>query len=223
MKLQLLHGPALSSSRAKLLSIKQKFDPNNVVMFDPSTSSGQGSVENIQAVLMTPSLLSEEQLIILENPDETFTDYTLYPIPYTLIFWFDHEVLNKKPIMEWVKKEQGELLFFPEAKEVSVFPFLDLLASGDKKAFLEMDKLKKANYDTQYFITMIFYLLRSLAVIPKNALPFVKQKLERQRKRFNLEKIENLYKDILKIDFKIKSGLMEKDQAEFLLINKFIF
>ena len=125
--------------------------------------------------------------------------------------------------MEWVKKEQGELLFFPEAKEVSVFPFLDLLASGDKKAFLEMDKLKKANYDTQYFITMIFYLLRSLAVIPKNALPFVKQKLERQRKRFNLEKIENLYKDILKIDFKIKSGLMEKDQAEFLLINKFIF
>ena len=136
MKLQLLHGPALSSSRAKLLSIKQKFDPNNVVMFDPSTSSGQGSVENIQAVLMTPSLLSEEQLIILENPDETFTDYTLYPIPYTLIFWFDHEVLNKKPIMEWVKKEQGELLFFPEAKEVSVFPFLDLLASGDKKAFL---------------------------------------------------------------------------------------
>ena len=80
MKLQLLHGPALSSSRAKLLSIKQKFDPNNVVMFDPSTSSGQGSVENIQAVLMTPSLLSEEQLIILENPDETFTDYTLYPI-----------------------------------------------------------------------------------------------------------------------------------------------
>ncbi|OGE36319.1 hypothetical protein A3B45_02335 [Candidatus Daviesbacteria bacterium RIFCSPLOWO2_01_FULL_39_12] len=192
-------------------------------MFDPSTSSGQGSVENIQAVLMTPSLLSEEQLIILENPDETFTDYTLYPIPYTLIFWFDHEVLNKKPIMEWVKKEQGELLFFPEAKEVSVFPFLDLLASGDKKAFLEMDKLKKANYDTQYFITMIFYLLRSLAVIPKNALPFVKQKLERQRKRFNLEKIENLYKDILKIDFKIKSGLMEKDQAEFLLINKFIF
>ena len=192
-------------------------------MFDPSTSSGQGSVENIQAVLMTPSLLSEEQLIILENPDETFTDHTLYPIPYTLIFWFDHEVLNKKPIMEWVKKEQGELLFFPEAKEVSVFPFLDLLASGDKKAFLEMDKLKKANYDTQYFITMIFYLLRSLAVIPKNALPFVKQKLERQRKRFNLEKIENLYKDILKIDFKIKSGLMEKDQAEFLLINKFIF
>ena len=30
---------------------------------------------------------------------------------------------------------------------------------------------------------------------------------ERQRRNFNLEKITNLYNDILEIDFKIKSGL----------------
>lgn len=218
MKLQLLHGPALTSSRAKLVSIKQKYDPNNVVVFE------EGSyIETILGNLMTPSLLSEDQLFILENPPEDFlSTYHLPPITDQLILWFDHEVSEKKPIMEWVKNQKGEVLFFPEAKEVSVFPFLDSLAEGNKRAFIELDKLKKANFDIQYFITMIFYLLRSLAITPKNAPSFVKQKLERQRKRFNLEDIKNLYKEVIEIDFKIKSGLLEKDQAEFLLVNKFL-
>lgn len=172
-------------------------------------------------ILMTPSLLSEEQLIILENPDENF-DYTLYLNSHTLLFWFDHEVSVSKAVYKFIKENKGEILFFPESKEVSVFPFLDCLANKDQKAFLELAKLKKAGYDSQYFITMIFYLLRSLAVTPKNAPQFVKIKLERQRKNFDLEKIVNLYKEIIEIDFKIKSGLLEGSQAEFMLVNKFL-
>ena len=123
--------------------------------------------------------------------------------------------------MEWVKKEKGEVLFFPEAREVSVFPLLDYLANKDNKAFLEIKKLKNAGYDIFYFITMTFYLLRNLVATPKTAQQFVKDKLIRQRKNFSLERLTNLYKEILEIDFKIKSGLLEKDQAEFLLVNKF--
>lgn len=218
MRLLLLHGPALSSSRTKLLNIKKEFDPQDVVIYDGEYDLGQVKVN-----LMTPSLFSDQRLIILENPPEDFVfDLPLTPFPLSLILWFDHEVSEKKPIMEWMKKEKGEIFFFPEVKEVSVFPFLDCLAYGDKKAFLELDKLKKANFDIQYCITMIFYLLRSLAVTPKNAPSFVKQKLERQRKRFDIDKIKNLYKEVIEIDFKIKSGLLEKDHAEFLLVNKFL-
>ena len=232
MKLQLLHGPAISSSRVKLINIKKGFDQQDVVVYEEGSD-----IQTILGSLMTPSLFSNEQLIILENPPEDFN----YQLPasrgepttnYQLIVWFDHEISEKKPIMEWVKKEKGEVLFFPEAKEVSVFPLLDYLAHGDKKAFLELDKLKKAplrqgsagqaGFDIQYFITMIFYLLRSLTVTPKNAPAFVKQKLERQRKNFDLEKIKNLYKEVLEIDFKIKSGLLEKDHAEFLLVSKYV-
>ena len=123
--------------------------------------------------------------------------------------------------MEWVKKN-GQILFFPEGKEVSVFPLLDHLANGDKKAFLEIKKLKNGGFDIFYIITMVFYLLRNLVSTPKTAPQFVKDKLVRQRKNFSLERLTNLYKEILEIDFKIKSGLLEKDQAEFLLVNKFI-
>jgi len=216
MKLLLLHGPAKVASRKKLIEIKQKFDQNNVVVFEEGAD-----LQTILGNLATSSLFPDERLMILENPLEDFTNYTLNAIPYTLILWFDHEVTAKKPIMDWIKKN-GQVLYFPESREVSIFPFLDHLAAKDKKAFLEIDKLKKAGFDMQYLLTMVFYLLRNLAVTPKNAPQFVKDKLQRQRKNFDLEKIKSLYREIIEIDFKIKSGLLEKDQAEFLLINKFI-
>lgn len=133
----------------------------------------------------------------------------------SLILWFDYEVDTKK----WPRFEP---LFFPEAKEVSVFPFLDFLVAKDQKAFLEMEKLKTAGFDIHYCLTMVFYLLRNLIVTPKNAPDFVKKKLIRQRAEFDREKITRLYKDILEIDFKMKSGFLEKPQAEFLLINRFL-
>lgn len=217
MKTYLLHGLAKAASRRKLLEIKQKFDPNNVIIFDEGSSP-----QDIKDNLVASSLFSEERLVILENPPEDFTDYTLYPIPCTLIFWFDHELSDKKPIMEWVKKLRGEILFFPEGKEISVFPFLDLLAEGNIKAFLEMKKLKDSGFDIFYFNTMTVYLLRNLLNTPKNVPHFVANKLQRQRVRFNQKKITNLYKNILELDFKLKSGLIEPEQAEFMLVNKFI-
>lgn len=217
MKLLLLHGSAKAASRKKLAEIKQKFDPSNVVVFEEGSD-----LQVILGSLSTPLLFSGEQLIILENPSEDFTFSTLDSSNLTLVLWFDHEVAAKKEVMEFVKKENGEVLFFPEAREVSVFPFLDFLAAKDKRAFLELNKLKKAGFDIQYFITMVFYLLRNLVATPKTAPQFVKDKLSRQRKNFDLEKITNLYEEILEIDFKIKKGYLEKSQAEFLLVNKFI-
>lgn len=216
MKLLLLHGPAKTASRKKLVEIKQKFDQNNIVVFEEGSE-----LEIVLASLATPSLFLEQQLIILENPQEDFINFPLIPQSCTLILWFDHEVSFKKPIIGWVRKTKGEILFFPEAKEVSVFPFLDYLAAKDKKAYLEMAKLKTAGFDIQYFITMVFYLLRNLVVTPKTAPSFVKDKLLRQRRNFTLAKITKSYKEIIEIDFRIKSGLMDNKQAEFSLVNLF--
>jgi len=213
----LLHGSAINASRRKLQELKKKFNPETIVVFDSEAHSGQ-----VIASLMTVPMFSEERLIIWENPSEVFalptTNYQLPASrgePTTMVLWFDHEVDAKK----W---PGFEVLFFPEAKEVSVFQFLDYLAAKDKRAFLEIEKLKKAGFDIHYFLTMTFYLLRNLVVTPKNAPDFVRRKLVRQRTGFNLEDITKLYKDLLEIDFKIKSGLLEKPQAEFLLVNKFI-
>lgn len=214
MKVVLLHGVGISSSRDKLLEIKNKFDPNNVISFD-----GETDFKIIESSLITSSLFGDDQLIILENPDEDFVDYPLSPNPQTLILWFDHEIKNKS-LIDWVKRQKGEILFFSEGKEITIFPFLDMLAEGSSKAFLEIKKLEK--YDSQYFIIMVFYLLRNLVVTPKTVPHFVRDKLQRQRKNFDLKKLESLYKEILDLDFKLKSGLIEKSQAEFMLINNFI-
>lgn len=216
-KLLLLHGAGIASSRKKLVDLKGEFDQNNVVVF------GEGSdFADIKNNLISTSLFSSDRLVILENPPEDFTDYTLTPNPYTLILWFDHEISERKRIFEWVKKQRGKVLFFEESKEVSVFPFLDFLAEGNKRAFLEPNKLKGSGFDVFYFITMTFYLLRSLVFTPKNTPRFVQDKLQRQRKRFNMKSLQILYRNILEIEFKVKSGLLEKEQAEFLLLNLFV-
>ena len=108
MKAVILHGPAISSSRGKLIEIKKKFDSSSVVNFEEGASSAE-----ILASLQTVSMFSEERLIIVENPLDDFSKLTLYPNPlpagrqaYTLILWFDREIDPTK----WPK---AEVFFFP--------------------------------------------------------------------------------------------------------------
>ncbi len=222
MKLLLLHGPATNSSRTKLLEIKKKFDPENVIVFEKGADP-----KNILDTLVATPLFGENKLVLIENPAEDLPlPTTMNHLPYTMVLWFDHEI---------DPKIKGEVLFFPEAKEVSIFPFLDYLGNRDKKAFLQMDKLKKAplrpfnkaqgfagqGSDTQYIITMIFYLLRNLVYTPKSAKDFVKKKNAKMRANFSQQELVDLYKFVLETDFKLKSGLMESEQAEFSLVNLF--
>lgn len=208
----LLHGPAIEASRRKLQELRKKFNSDSILVFEKDENIG-----NVLTNLVSRSLFDDERLIIIENPSEAFklpgdamTDGKI-----TLILWFDQKV----DIKEWPGFEE---VFFPENREISVFPFLDFLAAGDIRAFLEIEKLKKAKLDIHYFLTMVFYLLRNLVAIPETAPSFVKQKLAKQRSNFSKVTLTKLYKDILEIDFKLKLGFLEKDHAEFLLINKFI-
>ena len=99
---------------------------------------------------------------------------------------------------------------------------MDKLAFGDKDAFLELKRLKSAGYDSQYIITMILYLLRSLTAPPIKAPAFVMDKLKKQRVNFSQERFVNLYRSVLEVDFKIKKGLLELKQADFIVVSKFI-
>ncbi len=216
--LLLLHGVATNASRSKLLNIRQKFDQSNVLVFEKSAD-----VQSILASIATPSLLSNEQLIILENPPEDL-ELSLVSSNLSLVIWFDKELSEKSKMLQFIKENKGEIFYFPPEKELTIFPFLDLLANRNPKAFLELKNLQKTHEkfsDNQYLFTMVFYLLRSLITTPKTAPSFVKQKLEKQRKNFTQEELVNLYRFILETDYKIKSGLIENPQAQFLIVNKF--
>ncbi len=209
MKAVVLHGAAIIKSRKKLLDLKQNFDPNNVITFEKGSST-----QDILAALQGVSMFGENRLIIAENPADDLAKATLLPVDSYLLAWFDHEINTKN----W---PAFEIFFFPEGKEVSVFPFLDLLADKNNNAYLEIDQLKQEGLDTQYFITMVFYLLRSLNYLPAKSPEFVKKKIAKQKINFSKEKIIFLYRFILEIDFKIKKGLMEPDHGEFLMIASF--
>lgn len=216
MKVLLLHGAAIISSRDKLLEIKSKFKAEDIVVFE----KGAGLVE-IYANLSTASLLSDNRLVVLEQPaEEIEIDKPIFGDGLTIVFWFDRQLEQKSLLLQKVKKTNGQIMLFEEGKERSVFPFLDALGFKDKKAFLEYKKLKQAGFDSQYIITMIFYLLRSLAVDNNRTPRFVKNKLARQRQNFS--DAVSLYRFVLETDFKIKSGLLDPKQAEFNLINAFV-
>ncbi len=221
MKLLLLHGPAVSSSRAKLVTLKEELGSEETVVFGDFGKSGE-DINQVLGEVLTVGLLSQERLVVLENPPEDLELSQVLNIDgLSLILWFDHQLSPKKKLLEWAATF-GKVLYFPETKETSVFPLLDLLAAGDTGAFLQIEKLKNAGFDIYYFITMTFYLLRCLVVPPVNAAPFIKNKLAKQRNRLSMGNISDLYKQILEIDYKLKSGLIEPNQAEFLLVSKFL-
>lgn len=210
MKLLVLHGPAINSSRQKLLEIKKGFNPDNIIVFEKNANK-----EDILASLQTESLFEGEQLIVLENPINFDSSLAANDSSLTLVLWFEKEIDSRK-------FKESKILFFPESKEISVFPFLRMLGTKDKKAYLELNKLKVAGFESQYFITMILYLLRNLTAIPKKAADFVRQNNIKMRKNFTNDDLVNLYKRVLEIDFKIKNGLMEASQADHSLVSNFL-
>ena len=212
MKLVVLHGPGVSSSRTKLIEIKSQFDVDNVVVFEKNSS-----IPDILANLQTVSMFVGERLVVLENPPESL-DFDSFDSSdfLTLILWFDHEIAaNKFP--------EAKVMFFPEAKEISVFPFLDALGTKNKSAYLMLQQLKKGElYDTQYIIVMIAYLLRSLIYTPVKSADFIKKKNAKMRSNFTDRELINLYRLLLETDYKIKNGLLDPSHAELLLLNRFI-
>lgn len=214
MKLLLLHGPAITESRKKLSEIKKNFLPDNIYVFEEV--SQRIIDENVNSL----SLFSGERLFIFENWDEGIDLKINSQSDLTIVFWFDASLNEKDKILQFVKGNKGQVIFFPTEKEVTAFPFLDALGYKDKKAFIELQKLKNAGLDTQYIITMIYYLLRSLAVDNKKSPPFVKNKIIMQRQNFS--DVSKLYKFVLETDYKIKNGLIDINQAEFYLVYRFI-
>ena len=173
--------------------------------------------------MATPSLFSRQRLIVWENPSEdlSFDFSKVSDSLTTVLVWLDHEISLKSALWEAINKQRGEILFFTQAR-ITVFPFLDCLATKDKEAFLEIEKLKSAGFDIFYALNMVFYLLRNLVSTPKNAHDFVKKKLAKQRLNFSVQTLQGLYREVLEIEFKLKKGLLEQSQAQYLLITLFV-
>lgn len=216
MSLIIIHGNGLIAISQKVLEIKKRFAPLLVTEISgKNLSFDQALVE-----LATLSLFAPDRLVILEEFDDKI-DLTKIPQQAELTVVIKY---NKAVSPATIKKAQElkfQILSFTEKDETSIFPFLDKLAEKNQQTLLEIDKLLN-QYGGQYILTMIFYMLRRMIILSKNLPPFVVKKITRQSQNFPPEKISQLYKEALEIDFKIKTGRIEEKMAVTLLINKIL-
>lgn len=214
MKLILIHGNFQDAAIKKLSEIKKNFDPLAIT----EVSSSTGGLN-----FATPSLFSEKRLVILENPDINAVEQVINQEDnqLTVIIKFSKTLEKSSAVYKKVLEERGEVMIFDETVQTSIFPLLDLLGNKNKRTFLEFEK----NYTQmggQYILTMLAYFLRRMVARPKSASDFMRQKIQTQKKNFNSERIEELYREIIETDFKIKQGFAEEKLAVTLLVQKIL-
>jgi len=207
MKLILLHGNFQDALLKKVTQIKRGFDPLSIT-------------ENLE---ISPSLFSEKRLVILENPDIKMVEKAAFEKDpdLTILIKFNKSLEKSSPILKKVIETAGEILSFEETAQSNIFPWLDMLGTKQKNAFKEFEK-NYSEFGGQYLLTMLAYFLRRMVAKPKSSSDFMRQKIESQKRNFNLEKIKDLYREIIETDFRIKQGLVEEKLGVTLLVQKIL-
>lgn len=217
MNLIIIHGNGLSAISNKLVSIKKGFESLDILTINAQEKSLNAALMEI----LTGQLFSQKRLVVLED----FEDFDLDKLPdgedITIVFRINEALDTNSPLLKSAGKHKTQIFQYSEKDETSIFPFLDNLAEKKAQVFVDLEKYLN-EWGGQYVLTMIFYLLRRM-VIPAKKLPeFVAKKIERQKKNFSLERMNQLYKDAIETDFKIKSGLIEEKTAIVMLVNNII-
>jgi DNA polymerase III delta subunit len=214
MKLVLIHGNLQDSVIKKITQIKKEFDPLSITEI---------SDVGIGFNLSSPSLFSEKRLVILENPDIKAVEKAAEEKDpdLTVLIKFSKTLEKSSAVLKKVIETKGEILTFDEANQTSIFPFLDMLGTKNRNSFKEFEK-NYSEYGGQYLLTMLAYFLRRMVQKPKSSSDFMRQKIESQKRNFDLEKIKKLYKEIIETDLRIKQGLIEEKLALTMLVQNIL-
>lgn len=210
-----LHGGNLTTQRLKLTQIKTGFSP-----LETSELAGdQLTNTNLSDNFRSFSLFSERRLIIIENPPASLkADQISDQENITVVLTFTKELtLNEQNKYS----KQVKILFFPQEKDLTAFPFVDALLEKKPTAFLELEKLFN-RFGFQYVVTFIYFGLRKLILPSKTASSYVQKKIAKQKEFLNFAKINQLYQATLETEYKIKSGLLDEKIGLTILVNSFL-
>lgn len=217
MRIVLLYGSAVKALFKRLDLIKKDFDSLQIKQYEFKEVAPQ----QLNLEFFSNSLFSTKRLLIINNVDPGWEADLDGGEDLTVILTSYKDLLATAKLIKSVKSSKGEVLQFSEEKEVSVFPFLDMLADKKNQAVIEFEKLYE-EFGGQYLLTMMFFQLRRLMQSNSKLPPFVIKKIERQRKDFPKERVRGLYKELLEMDYKIKSGLTEERVGVSLVVQSFI-
>lgn len=225
----ILHGDHQVESRNRLLELKSQASELNkeIITLDGALIELTDLIQSLEAT----SLFNEQKLVIAENllsilkAGAKRDEIIEYLVKAPFVIPGNAEESDKVDLILWEKGSVGRsIIKLKKQKQVSVeefkmpqviFSFVDNLKPHNVKELLNsFHKTIDSNIVPEIIFTMMIRQFRLLIALKTGAdisetnrlAPWQKGKLSKQSHEFSLEKLKQLYKELLLIDFQIKTG-----------------
>lgn len=162
------------------------------------------------------SLFNDEKIIILNQINKIEKVAEKIKDSNAIIYIFVEKKLSPKQLSYFSK---SQVILF-KAKAL-IFDFLDSLRPKNQKQMLTLFKNLTINEEAELIFYMLVRQIRNLILVKDGTWtseisPWQKSKLEGQARYFPIDKLLELYKNLEKIDYENKSGLLALDLSKSL-------
>lgn len=209
--IKILHGDNVAASRISLSNlIDQAKKTSKEIVYLDGTKADLG---NIRQAMEASSLFADNKLVVIENllsglksaRKQKIEDYlSKTDTPVSLILWEEKE-LSKTKLLPNADSQIFKL-------DQIMFRFLDSIVPNNTITLLILLRALKENEASELILFMIIRQVR-LLLIAKDLgseglvlAPWQKSKILSQASKFDLEKLKQLYAELLEIDYSQKTG-----------------
>ena len=210
----LIHGDDNENSRKKLNELLNQSKDSEIVRLN----GGKITLTDIIVACESTPLIGEKRTLVIENllsgkisslKEEILNYLKNSSLTLSLLIW------EKKTVTKTVIKK-----YFPETKEYLfqipqlLFKFLDQLGSTDSANQIRSFHNLLPNQEASFIYAMMLRQIRNLIIakdLGTKGFPqtsgWQAQKLISQARKYSLNDLISLYRQLLSIDYKIKSGI----------------
>ncbi len=213
----LLHGNDVVSSRKKLEELRSEYEPTSISVL----AAKEIDYAQFPLLFSTMSMFDEKRVVVVEEkPDPKQLDLnSISTSGVDLIIWVGSVLRSNDALIGAITKAKGKVEVFEEKPDLSVFPFLDAVASRKRIiALREYMKLKAEGNDPIYLVTMLVWQFRQI-LVPEMANGFVKKKVESFKANFSFEELRKIYYLLLQMDVQLKTG----DGVAEVMVEQFVY
>lgn len=184
----LFHGEDVTASRNAL--------PEGAVKVDGKTATP----ELLAQMLSGNNLFDGWQTVVIENPKKI----PEMPPDIDVFIWFDHKLTATQ-----LKAYSGAQVQEFKLGTI-VFKFVESLRPGNRQEMVNLFEQYSRSELPEIILTMIIRQFR-LMLDPSSLAGWQKDRIVAQSKQFPPEKIKKIYKELLDIDYRQKTGLAPSD------------
>jgi len=214
---RIFHGDNIVASRKALFAAKEAAKNKEIVSLDGKKTS----LTDLKQALEARSLFGQEKLVMVENLIATRNTQQATG----QIFDYLKSLSSDTDLILWEKKQiDGRVLSrFKNAKiqlfktPAIIFKFLESIRPANQKITLSLleDCAKTEPIELIFYMIVrqirLLLLVKDLGKKGVHLAPWQYYQLTKQADYFTMEKLKKIYRDLLKVDFKQKTGQLPFD------------